>query len=32
MVANELIAGDDELVTWVKASPEHFLRCDDAET
>ncbi|MEZ2721728.1 DUF4411 family protein [Paenalcaligenes hominis] len=32
MVANELIAGDDELVTWVKDRPGHFLRCDDAET
>lgn len=32
MVANELIAGDDELVTWVKDRSGHFLPCDDAET
>lgn len=32
MVANELVSGNDELVTWVKSRPEHFLLCDDAET
>lgn len=32
MVANELTAGNDELVAWVKARQEHFLLCDDAET
>lgn len=32
MVANELTAGNDELVVWVKARSGHFLLCDDAET
>lgn len=32
MVANELKAGDDELVDWAKDRPEHFLLCNDAET
>lgn len=32
MVANELKAGNDELVDWVKDRSEHFLLCDDAKT
>lgn len=32
MVAEELKAGNDELVQWVKDRPKHLLPCDDADT
>lgn len=32
MVADELKAGNDELVDWVKDRPTHFLACDDVAT
>lgn len=32
LVANELIAGNDELVDWVRSRPGHFLPCDDTDT